>query len=213
MGNKFVNKSQAHKQFSFDDQGMLRVIGVIAQMTPMVSEIAKFTFLTEQVEKKKVEDCYYYTGFAQGVVAVKLLKNKFGIQNKKSILDHIIEQSGMGGFGKLTPIRFNEEKKQFIMQFNSTFAKLYKNILGLSNECIDHFARGNLAGVFTELYGEQFIGFEKQCIAQGKKFCILEYIPEHQIDKIEEKVKKQIPTKLNAVKSLKKFSLTSNFLH
>src|SRR3989338_5955865 len=93
--NKFVDKSSAHGMFHFDKEGILKIGGITAYMMPMASLAIQNHLLVNYLNKKKVNDIFYYVGKIQGIVAVRLLRDKFGV--KKQIFDTILEQLAMIG--------------------------------------------------------------------------------------------------------------------
>jgi hypothetical protein len=174
--NKFVDKSGAHGLFNFDKDGVLKIGGIAAYMTPMASWAIYAYILGNHLDRKKVTDITYYVGKIQGIVAVRLLRDKFGI--RKQLFDTILEQLAMVGLGRNEIVVFNETSKQVILKKKvSPFPETYVKIFGYQADALDHFHRGDIAGVLEEMFGEEMIVIEKECKSQGKDFCITEAFP------------------------------------
>ena len=61
------------------------------------------------MRKKKLDDIIYYVAKIQGVVAVKILRDKFGIKSKKELFFTSLDQGSMIGLGKDEVIRFSKK--------------------------------------------------------------------------------------------------------
>ncbi len=194
--NEFVDKSTVHGMFRFDERGILKIGGVTAYMMPMASLVIHDYLSRKYLDNKKVNDIIYYTGKIQGIVAVKILRDKFGIKSKKEIFNTTVDQSRMVGLGKNEIIRFNEKDKHIIVRkLVVPYEETYIKIFGYQKESVGYFERGNLAGMLEELFGEKMIAIEKTCKAQGNSDCIEEAFPLEslRIRKLTEKEKDQIP--------------------
>ncbi len=194
--NKFVDKSNAHGLFNFDKDGTLRIAGVAAFMMPMTSLAIQYSLMSKHLEKKKLDDIIYYVAKIQGVVAVKILRDKFGIKSKKELFFTSLDQGSMIGLGKDEVIRFSEKDKHVILKKQvSPYEDAYTKTFGHQKEPIGHFFRGVLAGVLDELFEEPMVVIERQCKAAGNPFCTYEGFPVSSSGsrKITETEKHQIP--------------------
>lgn len=213
--NKFVDKSSAHGMFQFDDDGTLRIAGVVAYMMPMTSVAIQYSLMSKHLDKKKLDDIIYYTAKIQGVVAVKILRDKFGIKSKRELFFTSLDQGSMIGLGKGEVIRFNEKDKHvFLKKKSSPYEDAYTKILGYQKEPVGHFFRGVLAGVLEELFGEDMVVIEKQCKAIGNNSCIYEGLPRGSINikKLSELEKAQMPIPEDAFPEIKKLKLAMGYL-
>ena len=181
-GNRFVGKSAAHGLFQFDERGVFRIGGLAAYMMPMPSLVIQNRLLSTHLDDITVRDIHYYTGKIQGIVSVKLLRDKFGVKSIKDVFYTTLDQLGMIGLGKNKVMRFSQKERSVILKKDiSPYEDIYRIAFGYQRNPIGHFHRGAIAGMLGELFGEEMVAVEKKCRAQGQESCIEEAFPLSQV--------------------------------
>lgn len=204
MTTPIINKLQSRGNlFRHTKDGALLSADLKAIMIPMTTEVVKQKLLLDTSCDNKSHDILYYTGFFQGVAAVRLL-NKYGFKEPKKVFDVILQQSSLGGHGNVELQQFSPSKRHVMVKLNSIFAKQTRAVFGVSKVPVDHFVRGNIAGVLTELFGCDMVGVEKQCIVQGKDYCILSFVPLEDSSDLSSAEKEQVPASSEIYKKIKK---------
>ena len=78
----------------------------------------------------------------------------------------------MIGAGVTKLVRADLSKPEFIIRVDSTFAKEYRQTLGIQKHPVDDMARGAFAGLLKVHTGnDDLLCVETQCMAMGKPAC------------------------------------------
>ncbi|MBW2998886.1 4-vinyl reductase [Candidatus Woesearchaeota archaeon] len=152
--------------------------------------------------KKRARSILYQLGCFQGKEAFKIISRLYGfskrITDKSKMLDLQISQTELTGHGTFKFTRKDFKNKIFVVHGNSTYARIYKEKIGLSKEVEDNQMRGVFTKFVESIIKEPCFGIETKCIAKGDSYCEFVIKTIDKWDKDDPIVKKQTPIKLKA---------------
>ncbi|NOZ80992.1 MAG: hypothetical protein GXP63_04935 [DPANN group archaeon] len=213
--NSFVRLMGGHGIFRFDRNGVLRVAGVEALMLPMTSFAMQQFLLNKYLDRHIVQDIFYHTGKIQGKVAVRILRDKFGIKDPKRIFSMIMEQYKMVGMGRNEILKLDRKNHIVLLKkVVAPYEEKYLKLFGTQKEPVSQGHRGATAGIFEEIFGEEMVTIEKQCKVQGKQFCLEETFPTRLIKKkdLSPMEKRQLPSPVSRYPELRQLEQTMHYL-
>lgn len=124
---------------------------------------------------------FYAIGEKQAILAIDYIKNKFGFKNSTELLQTVLEQSLLLGYGTWLLKRFDPSKPRATMvNPKPTFAKHFKIVHGQQSAGIDYYFAGTKAGMVEALTDKKAICVETMCAAKGDNQCVLEVFPEEE---------------------------------
>ncbi len=153
-----------------------------------------YMFRVFDVKKSKEGiDGLYWMSFYQAVGATTVTKQRFGINTR--VLENIVGQGEMLGYGKTKINRANFNDCHFIFETQSSLAKEFLSIFGIQKTPVCHHLRGLLAGTISTLTQKDIICIEEKCIAKGNQSCVFIVRPKDEFDMKNEDIKSQVPEK------------------
>lgn len=191
-----IKRVIGHKQIEFVEKtGAINLMGINGILMPVVTFAYLHKLLREKVGTNTADSLFYYVGENQGRQAVDLLVKKFGYSNEPvKVINSILAQQPMMGFGKSTLTRIDVENKHIIISnYSSPVADMYKGLFGHDKTPIDIYWRSILGGAASELFDKDMICVEKECIVMGKSKCVFEIRERKELEKTDELTKSQLP--------------------
>jgi predicted hydrocarbon binding protein len=153
----------------------MKVWGDPSLFIPSKAFVNLFKNLENKLGAEKTHEIFYWLGKLYGKNCTLMLKNRFGIS--KSDIPNFVNGATQDGFGYMQIKYYDAEKARTgeVIGTNSRFAIKYSSIQGKSNEPIDYYISGILAGGSEPLF-DLFIDVkETSCMAQGKKECVYSF--------------------------------------
>ncbi|MBU2637885.1 MAG: 4-vinyl reductase [Nanoarchaeota archaeon] len=213
--NEFIDKLQIHGNVFVDKDGCLNIIGLKGIMFPMVNYVLLYELLKENTDRKKVRDIFYYTGFMETFIAVKIIGDKYGFKDKRKILSLVLNQAQMIGIGKLELIKYEPQNSHFVLgNSQSPPGRETLKLLGKRKEAVDEICRGGIAGIFSSLFEKDMVAIETSCVVQGKSQCV-HVVRERKVwakTRLNAESKEQIPLSPRKYPLLNKFLEKENLL-
>ena len=137
--------------------------------------------------KKAACEVIYGIGKFQAGQGTKIINKRFGYADKikdiKKIMEFNLNQTEVVGAGKLKWIKVDFDNQIFIVKGDSTFAREYKKLFGLTSYPVDYFLGGCIAGGLEVVLNKKMFCDEIKCIAQGDPTCIFIIRPVEKWDK------------------------------
>jgi len=125
--------------------------------------------------KQAVIDVFYNLGKFQAKQAFKIVEKRFGYGQKLSKTNLLRFNTTWGefiGIGKFKWVKVDMKSKTFILQGRSAVAEEYKKFFGIKKDnFVDHYIRGQAAGLIEELIDYPVFCIETKCIAAGHPLC------------------------------------------
>lgn len=174
-------------QFKEGELNIWNIRALVFSAYGMASLLGIYTLKEEKVGI----DFTYWMCFYQAIGASLVVQKRFGI--KKQILENVVGQGEMLGYGITTIKRANFKDCHFLFETNSSVAKEYKEKFAVSKQPICHHIRGLLAGTISFLTQKEVFCFEETCIAKGDKVCSFVVKETSAFKKISALQKLQIP--------------------
>lgn len=135
---------------------------------------------TLKKEGADVHSALYLTGEKQAVIAVDYMKSKFGMKKETDIINAVVDQILLLGFGITKLMRLDKKgERALFVNKNSPFAKYYRQIKGTSKFPVDGYIAGVLAGTIEGATNKQLVCVERKCIVQGNAECVFEVLSEN----------------------------------
>jgi predicted hydrocarbon binding protein len=194
--SNYIEKAVAGGMFKFHEDGTVELGNIAANIIPVTSRVVEYYLLSKHFDEYKVNSILYFSLKIQARTAVKYIQEMLGVKSKRKVIEMLFEQYKMVGFGKSEIIRWDEETKRVtIKRVNCPYAKHFKKLFGVQKKPICHYQRGSPAGFLQELFGEEMVVIEKECVAQNKSYCIEEAFPRRILDEMElsESEMEQVP--------------------
>ncbi|MFH1637142.1 MAG: 4-vinyl reductase [Candidatus Woesearchaeota archaeon] len=117
----------------------------------------------------------YSVGEKQTMMAVEYMMKKFGFKRKGDVINSVLEQSLVLGYGKFKILHLNLETGEAAFKCeNNPFARHYKEIYGIQKEPVDAYLAGTKAGIMEAITGKKLVARETKCIAKGDNCCLFE---------------------------------------
>lgn len=158
---------------------ILNIPSITFPIYSFIEIIARF-----QDEFEGTNRLLYEVGEKQTLLAIDYAKNKFGLRKEKDIIDSVMEQGVMLGYGefKLTMINLEKGYATFKNEV-SPFAKYYRTLLGVSDSPVDAYYAGANAGLIEAITGKNLACVETSCMAKGDPYCLYEVMPKDVAEK------------------------------
>ena len=139
--------------------------------------------------EQKIKDAHgilYAIGEKQTLIATEYMMQKFGFKTKIDIINSVLQQSALLGYGEFKIVNINLKEGLAIFRCNNTpFAKYYKTLYGIQKNPVDAYMAGTLAGMIKVITGKDIFCIETKCIAKGDSYCLFEAKP---LDKCDKKI-------------------------
>lgn len=189
---QLIEKIIRGKELVFDG-GEFKIWGMYAVMFPINTFVFLYKALRDKYGKG-INDILYSLGKIQVENAIQVLIQRFGLQKMEDVITSVVQQSELAGLGNSELVKIDfKEKSMIIKNLNSPFCIEYKKLFGSSKEPVNYYLVGAAAGFGKGLFKEEMIAIEKECIAQGNSFCIVEATETDKLDLKEENTKKEFP--------------------
>jgi hypothetical protein len=150
--------------------------------------------ITHSLQQKYGQDAnmlLYQVGERQTVLAIDYMKTKFGFKRDTDVINSVLQQSTLLGYGNFRLLNLDVEKGLAVFKnLNNPFAKAYLSNYGLAKEPIDYYFSGTKAGIIEAIAGEALAAFETKCIAKGDPYCLFEV---RKPEDVPEEYRHQIP--------------------
>jgi hypothetical protein len=132
---------------------------------------------------KSLNQTLYEVGERQTVIAVDYMKQRFGFKRDLDVINSVLQQSLVLGYGIFNIIQFDPKSGAAIIKNqNNPFAKHYRMTHGVTTEPIDFYFAGTMAGVIEAVTGHTLAAVETECIAKGDPHCLFEIRKPEEID-------------------------------
>ena len=155
------------------DKGELFIWNVPCLITPTYTYIN----LIHRFKQKcpETNSILFQIGKEQAALAVEYAVKKFGVKNKPQIINFVLGQSSLLGYGLYRIINLNlKEGKAIFKCGNNPFAKYYKVLYGTQKDPVDYYIGGTLVGILEATTNEKWSVIETGCMSLGKPYCSFE---------------------------------------
>lgn len=135
------------------------------------------------------KDLYYSAKEATRANLIRQFDLDFGLQGEKelSLVEQFFTASGWGGIKRID--LDTAQQRAIVNVSDSPVAAAFK---GKASHAVDHFLRGILAGIFSNLFKTDVDCVETECIALNHKECIFIIKPLHDFDFSKKETRRQL---------------------
>lgn len=154
-------------------QGELFIWNVPCLITPTYTYIN----LIYRIKQKfpEIDSILHEIGREQASLAIEYAAKKFGVNDKLKLINFVLGQSSLLGYGMYKIIKLNFKTGKAIFKCgNNPFAKYYKVLYGHQKEPVDSYIGGTLAGIMEASTKEKWSVVETGCMSSGKPYCSFE---------------------------------------
>ena len=170
---ELIKKVLGHKMIEWND-GIFSVWGCVIFVVPTVSLI----FLTKALEEeygKEVNKLWYHLARVQSREAVNYQVETLGFKKDKNLLKSILEHSDISGFGTAKLIKADFRKHIVsVKHFYNPYPFYIKELFGKTQQPVDYYASGLLAGTAESFFNMSMEDIETKCVAKGNDYCLHE---------------------------------------
>lgn len=154
-------------------RGELFIWNVPCLITPTYTYINLIHRLKQNCSE--TESILHQIGKEQAALAVEYAIKKFGVKNKPQVINFVLGQSSLLGYGMYKIIKLNFDTGKAIFKCdNNPFAKYYKVLYGTQKDPVDAYIGGTLVGILEATTKEKWSVVETGCISLGKSYCSFE---------------------------------------
>lgn len=175
------------------ENGMVLLWGFPCLISPVIGVLVHNRIAEQLNGPESLRKMNYFAEKFQANMGVRITGEKFGFaktyQNKKDLLMFSSSQSELLGYGKQEWVKTDFDNGFFILKMDSSYAKVYKETMGLSKSPVCHWNAGAWSGVLDYILGKPTACIENSCIAQGKPSCEFIIKPVDKWDKKDPLVK------------------------
>jgi len=185
-------KALLNKSIEFKD-GELHIWNIRASIFSNYSFAYLFNVFNSLNLKEGV-DAVFWMCYYQAMGAAFVTKQRFGIDKK--ILENVVGQGEMLGYGKTSIKVADFSKCYFVFETDSSIAKEQVSVFAPAKIPLCHHIRGLLAGTTAFLTNKDMVCVEEKCIGKGDSKCVFIVKERSEFDLKNNDFAFQIPKKL-----------------
>jgi predicted hydrocarbon binding protein len=175
---ELIKKVAGHNMIEWN-KGNFILMGLSGVIIPTPTLI----FLTKALEEecgKEANHMLYHIARVQSRVAVYFQVKQFGFKKDVQLLKSILQHSDMTGFGVVKLIKADFGNHEISVQhFYNPYSFYIKELFGKTNNSVDHYSSGLLAGTAESFFDSPVGDVETKCVAKGDEYCLHESSTKH----------------------------------
>jgi len=168
---EFIEKVVGHDEIKWND-GIFTFWGCSIFMLPTPSLV----FLVKALEGefgKEVNNLFYHLARVQSRESVNFQAKKLGFKKDKNLLKSVLEHSDISGFGAVKLLKADFQNSILsIKQFYNPYSFYIKELFGQTQQPVDYYVSGLLAGAAEGFFDVPMEDVETKCVALGDGYCL-----------------------------------------